>query len=113
MSVIGPRPGLWNQDILTAERDKYGANDMEQFRSMYYNYELNWTQTEALRLALWIASKAYPDLADGIDVLNATRSVLTDKLTILWGLKLGKRDSREAFSDRWILAAFLKRMIGI
>lgn len=25
MSVIGPRPGLWNQDILTAERDKYGA----------------------------------------------------------------------------------------
>ena len=27
MSVIGPRPGLWNQDILTAERDKYGAND--------------------------------------------------------------------------------------
>ena len=26
MSVIGPRPGLWNQDLLTAERDKYGAN---------------------------------------------------------------------------------------
>lgn len=77
----------------------------EQFRSMYYNYELNWTQTEALRLALWIASKAYPDLADGMDVLNATRSVLVDKLTILWGLKLGKRDSREAYSDRWILAA--------
>lgn len=79
--------------------------NMEQFRSMYYNYELNWTQTEALRLALWIASKAYSDLTDGIDVLNATRSVLTEKLTTLWGLKLGKRDSREAFSDRWILAA--------
>lgn len=29
MSVIGPRPGLWNQDFLTAERDKYGANDMK------------------------------------------------------------------------------------
>ena len=27
MSVIGPRPALWNQDLLTAERDKYGAND--------------------------------------------------------------------------------------
>ena len=25
MSVIGPRPGLWNQDILTAERDKYNG----------------------------------------------------------------------------------------
>lgn len=29
MSVIGPRPGLWNQDILTSERDKYGANDVK------------------------------------------------------------------------------------
>lgn len=28
MSVVGPRPGLWNQDLLTAERDKYGANDI-------------------------------------------------------------------------------------
>ncbi len=28
MSVIGPRPGLWNQDVLTAERDKYNANDI-------------------------------------------------------------------------------------
>ena len=29
MSVIGPRPGLWNQDLLTAERDKYHANDIK------------------------------------------------------------------------------------
>ena len=29
MSVIGPRPALWNQDVLTAERDKYGANDIK------------------------------------------------------------------------------------
>ena len=26
MSIIGPRPALWNQDDLLAERDKYGAN---------------------------------------------------------------------------------------
>ncbi len=29
MSVVGPRPALWNQDLLTAERDKYGANDIK------------------------------------------------------------------------------------
>ena len=29
MSIIGPRPGLWNQDKLTAERDRYGANDVK------------------------------------------------------------------------------------
>ncbi|MGI6635202.1 MAG: sugar transferase [Christensenellales bacterium] len=28
MAVIGPRPALWNQDDLIAERDKYGANDI-------------------------------------------------------------------------------------
>ncbi len=28
MAVIGPRPALWNQDDLVAERDKYGANDV-------------------------------------------------------------------------------------
>lgn len=26
MAVIGPRPALWNQDVLIAERDKYNAN---------------------------------------------------------------------------------------
>lgn len=28
MSIVGPRPALWNQDDLLAERDKYGANDV-------------------------------------------------------------------------------------
>ena len=28
MSIIGPRPALWNQFNLIAERDKYGANDV-------------------------------------------------------------------------------------
>ena len=27
MSIIGPRPALWNQYDLIEERDKYGAND--------------------------------------------------------------------------------------
>lgn len=29
MSIIGPRPALWNQDDLILERDKYGANDIK------------------------------------------------------------------------------------
>lgn len=28
MSIIGPRPALWNQDDLLFERDKYGANNI-------------------------------------------------------------------------------------
>ncbi|MFD1772534.1 sugar transferase [Paenibacillus rhizophilus] len=29
MSIIGPRPALWNQYDLVEERDKYGANDIK------------------------------------------------------------------------------------
>lgn len=29
MSIIGPRPALWNQYDLIAEREKYGANDVK------------------------------------------------------------------------------------
>lgn len=28
ISIVGPRPALWNQDDLIAEREKYGANDI-------------------------------------------------------------------------------------
>lgn len=28
MSIVGPRPALWNQYDLIAQRDKYGANDV-------------------------------------------------------------------------------------
>ena len=34
MSIIGPRPALWNQFDLIAERDKYGANDV--FHSRFH-----------------------------------------------------------------------------
>lgn len=29
MSIIGPRPALWTQEDLIAEREKYGANDVK------------------------------------------------------------------------------------
>jgi O-antigen biosynthesis protein WbqP len=29
LSIVGPRPALWSQDDLIAEREKYGANDIK------------------------------------------------------------------------------------
>ena len=29
LTIIGPRPALWNQNDLVAERDRYGANDVK------------------------------------------------------------------------------------
>lgn len=36
MSVIGPRPALWNQDVLIAEREKYHATVLV-FYSLFCN----------------------------------------------------------------------------
>lgn len=79
--------------------------NFEQFRNQYSRYELKWTPTEALRLALWIVSQAKPGFANDIDILKSSREVLETKLELLWGKKLGKKDSREALSARWIIAA--------
>lgn len=77
----------------------------EQFRNQYFKYELKWTPTEALRLALWIASLANPVFKRDIDILKSSREVLEERLELLWGKKLGRNDSREAISARWIIAA--------
>lgn len=77
-----------------------------QFMNQYQRYELIWTPTEALRLALWICSQAVPDVfGKNTDILRASRAALEKELEILWGKKLGKKDSREAISARWIIAA--------
>ena len=53
MAVIGPRPALWNQYDLLAERDKYGANDVKPGLS-------GWAQICG-RDELEIADKAWLD----------------------------------------------------
>lgn len=53
MSVIGPRPALWNQFDLILERDKYGANDIRPGLT-------GWAQVNG-RDALEIADKARLD----------------------------------------------------
>lgn len=59
MSVIGPRPGLWNQDFLTAERDKYGANDIKRyFRKRWIRTELKQLQSELICYSKLLAEVA-------------------------------------------------------
>lgn len=77
----------------------------EQFKSQYSKYSLNWSQSEALRLALWMTVKAQMNIASEEEVLNLTRLTMEERLELLWGKKLGRKDSKEAYSARWILAA--------
>ncbi len=79
--------------------------NFDQFQNQYQKYELKWSPSEALRLALWIAKQANSTLGEGIDILKASREVLEERLEKLWGKKLGRYESREANSARWIIAA--------
>ncbi|MCD8069146.1 MAG: hypothetical protein LUE87_09725 [Lachnospiraceae bacterium] len=80
--------------------------NFEQFKNQYARYELKWNPTEALRLALWISIQVEPSIFEGnIDISRASREVIESNLELLWGKKLGRNDSREANSARWIIAA--------
>ena len=64
--------------------------NFEQFQNQYHKYELKWSPSEALRLALWIAKQAAPALGENVDILKASREVLEEHLEKLWGKKLGR-----------------------
>ncbi|MBE5874542.1 MAG: hypothetical protein E7287_09095 [Lachnospiraceae bacterium] len=77
-----------------------------QFENLYKNYELNWSKTEALRLALWLVHQAVPGFyTESVDIAQASAEAIENYLVKLWGRKLGKPNSNEANSSRWILAA--------
>ena len=83
------------------------VTNKEQFENQNKNYALNWTHDEALRLALWLVNQAVPGIFvdDKVLIEDATPETVREALNKLWGLKLGKKDSNEAYSYRWILAA--------
>lgn len=86
-------------------RDSLTIN-YEQFYSLYRSVELQWSNTEALRLAAWLTSQAVPGFyRENISIELASGEVIEQILNRLWGVKLGKPTSNEASSSRWILAA--------
>lgn len=77
-----------------------------QFENTFKPYALNWSHEEALRLALWLVERAVPGFFESDTAIEQASSEVIDKsLSKLWGVKLGKIDSNEAYSSRWILAA--------
>ena len=77
-----------------------------QFAQAYERAELKWSSHEALRLAVWLVSQAVKDFyTESVEIDVASQDIIEKYLTDLWGLKLGKSSSNEAYSSRWILAA--------
>lgn len=86
-------------------RDSIKVN-FEQFNQLYNSVELQWTRDEALRLALWLVNQAQANFySEDTPIEVASREIIEKQLQKLWGIKLGKPSSNEAYSARWILAA--------
>lgn len=80
--------------------------NFKQFHQANGQAELKWSSNEALRLVVWLVSKADPKFYEDIhEIDQASQNVIEDALEKLWGKKLGKTSSNEAYSSRWILAA--------
>ena len=80
--------------------------NFEQFHTLYKGVELIWSRTEALRLVLWLVEQAVPGFYDASAPIEmASPDVIESYLVKLWGRKLGKAESNEAYSSRWIVAA--------
>lgn len=82
----------------------------EQFRNQYVQYELNWTQKDALQLALKLAERAgkvseIKWRSSSIPVEDAGRDIIEEELTAVWGTKMGTDSSRQADATRWVLAS--------
>jgi len=79
--------------------------NFSQFVSRYQPFRLEWTPESFLRLAYWVAGKssiidANPHAADKLNSDN-----LLSALEKLWGKKLGRDNSKEANTARWVFAA--------
>jgi len=74
-----------------------------QFEAKYRSFALKWSQEDALRLVLWVLKQAgWPDPSIG-EFTQASYDNLKRRLQPFWGEKMGGK--KEAFTDRWIIAA--------
>jgi len=85
-----------------------------QFLSKYSEYELKWNSEEALRLIHWILNNY--KIFENPTLINLNEKEETELVTSLynlWGIRMGKNNSKEAFSNNWVLGSLanLKKLI--
>ena len=86
--------------------------NFEQFRNQYQSYELNWSQTDALKLAWKLAENAAENIGlkltddkENVPVYNLSAETVENNLNRLWGKKMGPDGSKTAGTIRWVLAS--------
>ncbi len=79
-----------------------------QFESLYKSFELKWDRHEAMRLIIWLLntiSQFQKHFKFDFSIEKASEEDIETALEPLWGLKLGKPDSKEANTVNWVIAA--------
>lgn len=79
--------------------------NINQYISKYQQFRLEWTPESFLRLACWICAKANVINVYESDAESGSLTFLLNNLERLWGKKLGRDNSKEASSARWVFAA--------
>lgn len=79
--------------------------NLGQFLSRFNAFQLTWNPESFLRLAYWLCAKANIINASIGEAQTLEVSELIDRLTPLWGQKLGQTNSKEGHSARWVYAA--------
>lgn len=79
--------------------------NVNQYVAKYQQFRLEWTPESFLRLAYWISAKAEIINANESDAESGSLNFLLSNLERLWGKKLGRDNSKEASSARWVFAA--------
>ena len=90
------------QDFIdSAKRQNKG-----QFEKKYEAYQLLWDETAFLRLVFWLATTSGTITNEvDLDPSSMNKNQLSKELKKLWGLKLGKDNSKEAYTINWIYGA--------
>ena len=76
-----------------------------QFEALHGKLALRWTPTEALRLVAWLLVRAGANFLDAPRIPAASYQELRQWLAVFWGEKMGPTHSKEALTDRWVIAA--------
>ncbi|MBE9098178.1 ParA family protein [Vacuolonema iberomarrocanum] len=94
--------------IILLRRDflRYSVTqNLAQFENLYRPYDLSWDADSFLKLVYWVCSQASVIGADEENLDSLSREELVSNLENLWGKKLGKDTSNEAYTAKWIYAA--------
>jgi len=81
------------------------TQNRSQFEALYAQFSLSWDATSFLKLVYWICAQANIKDFHGDQVSSLKNEALLKHLERLWGRKLGRDNSNEANSARWVYAA--------